>query len=130
MTLLHRGSRVAPLAMASSLACPKPARRGEWRAKTSGVAPAKAGSPWSVVCCPLAAISLLNHFFELLAKHLNVTGPATATATGRVEAIDGDVKPIPFFSFHHELIPKTVVGIAVCGIDIGFVVAGLGDQID
>ena len=64
-----------------------------------------------MVCYPLAANRLLNYVFELLSEHLNVTEPATAG--GRVEAIDGNVKPVSFFPFHHE-VSKT------CGI--GFVV--------
>ncbi len=60
-----------------------------------------------------------SHFFELLAEHLNITG--RATAGGRVEAIDGNVKPVSFFAFHDE-VTKT--------LGIGFVMPGLGDQIN
>ena len=53
--------------------------------------------------------ALLGHFFKLLTDYRTV------------EAIDGDVKPIVFFPFHHE-VSKT------CGI--GFVVARLRDHVD
>ena len=54
--------------------------------------------------------SLLSHFLKLLTDYRTV------------EAIDGDVKPIAFFPFHHE------VRLKICGI--GFVVACLRDHVD
>src|SRR2546430_130769 len=61
---------------------------------------------WSVV---RSLRELLSHFFQLLADYRTV------------EAIDGDVKPIAFFTFHYE-VGKTC--------SIGFVVACLRYQID
>ena len=52
---------------------------------------------------------LLSDFLKLLTDYRSV------------KAIDGDVKPITFFPFHHEL-------RKICGI--GRVVARLRDQID
>ena len=75
---------------------------------------------WSVVCCPLAANRLLNHFFELLTEHPYVTAAAQASA-GRVEAIDGNVKPVSFFAFHDEV-------LKICGI--GCVMTCLRHQVD
>jgi hypothetical protein len=53
---------------------------------------------------------LLSDFLKLLTDYRTV------------EAIDGDVKPIAFFAFHHE------VRLKICGI--GFVVARLRLPID
>src|SRR6266568_3630924 len=57
----------------------------------------------------LSTLQLLSHFLKLLTDYRTV------------ETIDGDVKPIAFFAFHHE-VSKT------CGI--GFVVACLRDHVD
>src|SRR5205823_2754780 len=53
---------------------------------------------------------LLSYFLKLLTDYR------------AVEAIDGDVKPIAFFAFYHEVVLK-----ALC---IGFVMAGLRDHVD
>jgi hypothetical protein len=45
---------------------------------------------------------LLSHFLKLLTDYR------------AVEAIDGNVKPITFFAFYHELIAETVMDAAVC----------------
>jgi len=58
------------------------------------------------VVCSLR--ELLSHFFELSSDHLNVAG--RATAGGRVEAIDGNVKPVSFFAFHDEVIKTLGIG--------------------
>ena len=53
---------------------------------------------------------LLSHFLKLLADYRSV------------EAIDGDVKPIAFFAFHHEVRLKA--------LGIGFVMACLRNHVD
>jgi hypothetical protein len=55
-------------------------------------------------------LKLLSYFLKLLTDYRTV------------EAIDGNVKPIVFFSFHHEVVLK-----ALC---IGFVMACLRNQVD
>src|SRR5205823_612717 len=62
---------------------------------------------WSVV---RSLRELLSHFLKLLTDYRSV------------EAIDGDVKPITFFAFHHE------VSLKICRI--GFVMACLRDHVD
>ncbi|PYL61150.1 MAG: hypothetical protein DMF24_08165 [Verrucomicrobia bacterium] len=47
-------------------------------------------------------VQLLSYFLKLLTDYR------------AVEAIDGNVKPITFFAFYHELIVKTVMDAAIC----------------
>ena len=96
-------------------------RKGAWPRKSTSCnhMPVAFYAAWLPRSFTLSTLRSFNHFFELSVEHLNVGG--RATAGGRVEAIDGNVKPVSFFAFHDE-VTKT--------LGIGFVMPGLGDHID